>query len=532
MSDSDQKPPSSTKTLTIKRSGGNESTRDPGLSAKRNATGARAHRLARLKVEKQKTERHEQPAEPSEQRRPPRSPGAVRPAGRDAGPARQKSSAPRNRPDNNNAPRTRPEHLRHGRPSDERRPDRSVHTGNTHTNEPQAVSRRQARAQPDRNPYEGLHRAFASCPRGLEEVLAAELNSIGLKAVRAGRAGVHFEGEWISIQKANLYSRLATRILVEVAQRPVNQESDIADLARATRWESWFGPDHTLRVDTSAINSPMKSLQFCNLLVKDGICDRLRDIEGARPSIDTVRPDARVHLFLSDTTATLYLDTSGESLFKRGWRFDKGQAPIRENLAAGLLALTGWKPGTPLLDPFCGSATILIEAAWMALDIAPGINRPFAFERLRHHDALQWQSLRREASDRILTETTAPIIGFEISSETLEMARRNLTRARVPANVVNLLHADACQEECPVAPGLILTNPPYGIRLEAEKDLMTLWASHLKQAYAGWQVGVISADLELPSAMRLKPRRRVPVFNGALDCRLFLFDLVSGGYQK
>lgn len=365
----------------------------------------------------------------------------------------------------------------------------------------------------------------------MEHVLSEELTRIGLDDVRTGRAGVHFESDWTGVQKANLYSRLATRILVQVAQRPIQSEADIAKLSLATPWESWFGPDHTLRVDTSAINSPMKSLQYCNLVVKDGICDRLRDREGARPSIDTVRPDARVHLFLSESVATLYLDTSGESLFKRGWRFDKGLAPIRENLAAGLLALSGWKPGTTLLDPFCGSATILIEAAWIALDIAPGINRPFAFERLRHHDADQWQALRQEATDRIKPGTDAAIIGFETSEETLEMARRNLLRANVPAGVVNLLHADACSEPCLSEPGLILTNPPYGIRIEAEQALMSRWASHLKQSYVGWQVGVISADLDLPGTMRLKARRRTPVFNGALDCRLFVFDLVSGSYQ-
>src|SRR5690606_24009867 len=169
--------------------------------------------------------------------------------------------------------------------------------------------------------------------------------------------------------RANLYSRLATRVLVRVAHARVHTEDDILELARQTAWERWFGPEQTLRVDTSAVRSPMKSLQYCNLRAKDGICDRLREREGARPSIDTVRPDARVHLFLDETTATLYLDTSGESLFKRGWRLDKGEAPLRENLAAGLLALSGWDPSQALMDPFCGSGTILIEAAWIALGV-------------------------------------------------------------------------------------------------------------------------------------------------------------------
>ncbi|WP_454007870.1 THUMP domain-containing class I SAM-dependent RNA methyltransferase, partial [Alcaligenes sp. Marseille-Q7550] len=196
------------------------------------------------------------------------------------------------------------------------------------------------------------YRLFAPCPQGLEEALAAELQDLGYDHVQAGRAGCHFVADWIGVMRANLSSRLATRILLELSHAPVGNEDDILALARLTPWERWFGPEQTLRVDTSAVRSPMQSLQYCNLRAKDGICDRLRELEGARPSIDTVRPDARVHLFLDETTATFYLDTSGESLFKRGWRHDKGDAPLRENLAAGLLALSGWDPSKPLLDPF------------------------------------------------------------------------------------------------------------------------------------------------------------------------------------
>lgn len=553
MSQSDQKRPSPPKTLTIRRKPvAQEGSTTSEESVRRKASGARAHRVARLKVEKEKydkpTESLDSPSNaPSSQasiRTATRTEGASRARPRDSQTGYSKRAGS-DRP----VGADRTEYRRNSRPTDTRKPERPVERATSLDTRTRTARAEESSAQPKRpmparaasgpatrrdpwNPYSGEHQAFASCPRGLEEVLASELAGIGLQGVRSGRAGVHFSGQWHDIQKANLYSRLATRILVQVAQRPVASEDDIAKLSRQTSWESWFGPDHTLRVDTSAIHSPMKSLQFCNLLVKDGICDRLRDVEGARPSIDTVRPDARVHLFLSDTTATLYLDTSGESLFKRGWRLDKGLAPIRENLAAGLLALSGWRPGTPLLDPFCGSATILIEAAWMALDIAPGINRPFAFERLRHHDVDQWQSLRKEASERIRSTVDSPIVGFEMDETTMESARRNLARARIPEDVVTLLQGDATREPCPTSPGLILTNPPYGIRIEAEKDLMMRWASHLKQAFAGWRVGVISADLDLPSTMRLKPRRRTPVFNGALDCRLFMFDLVAGEYQR
>ena len=373
---------------------------------------------------------------------------------------------------------------------------------------------------------------FAPCPRGLEVVLAAELEAIGLSNVTKGRAGCHFKGNWRAIQTANLHSRLATRILVQLAHRAVRTEADIAALAFDTEWERWFGPEMTLRVDTSAIASPMKSLQYCNLVTKEGICDRIRSREGARPSIDTVRPDARVHLFLSDTTATLYLDTSGESLFKRGWRFDKGEAPIRENLAAGLLALAGWQPHLPLMDPFCGSGTILIEAAWIALNIPPGINRPFGFERLRHHHMSAWQEIRKEATAAIKKQTPAPIFGSDISESAIQAARLNLERAGLTEDVIAFSVADACEVNAPSTQGMIVTNPPYGQRMASESPSMTLWASQLKKSFGGWSVFVISDDTGLPSQMRLQPRRRTPVFNGALDCRLYEFEMVNESYRR
>lgn len=373
---------------------------------------------------------------------------------------------------------------------------------------------------------------FAPCPRGLEQALVAELTAIGLSEVTKGRAGCHFKGNWHAMQKANLHSRLATRILVQLAHRPIRTEADISALAFDTEWERWFGPEMTLRVDTSAIHSPMKSLQYCNLITKDGICDRIRSREGARPSIDTVRPDARVHLFLSESTATLYLDTSGESLFKRGWRFDKGEAPIRENLAAGLLALAGWQPETPLLDPFCGSGTILIEAAWMALNIPPGINRPFGFERLRHHHMSAWQDIRKEATAAIRKEPPAPLFGSDVSHQAIEAALSNMHRAGLAEQSIAFSVADACEVPAPTSEGMIMTNPPYGERLSADSPWMSQWASQLKQSYAGWAVFVISDDTTLPSNMRLKPRRRTPIFNGALDCRLYEFEMVSESYRK
>lgn len=376
-------------------------------------------------------------------------------------------------------------------------------------------------------------RIYAPCPQGLEEALTAEMQALGFDDARPGRAGCAFSTDWSGVQRANLYSRLATRILVQVAQEEISHEDDLLDLARSVPWERWFGPEDTLRVDTSAIKSPVQSLQYCNLRVKDGICDRLREIEGARPSVDTVRPDARVQLFMQGTIATLYLDTSGESLFKRGWRLDKGEAPLRENLAAGMLALAGWDPAAPLLDPFCGSGTILIEAAWIALGVPPGISRPFGFERMRDFDARRWRDLKDDARARIQTQLETPLVGYDLDPQAVEFAQANAERAWLTAETIRFEVGDARTVAAPAESGWIVTNPPYGERLptEGEEALWRDWASNLKQHFGGWQLHAISSDMKLPQQLRLKALRRTPLYNGALDCRLFSFELTAGSYR-
>ncbi len=372
--------------------------------------------------------------------------------------------------------------------------------------------------------YETLHQAFAPCPSGLENALHEELVQLGFQDVAVARAGCRFKTNWSGIMKANLYSRIATRVLVQLAHAQVANEDDILELAKSVEWEQYFGPEHTLRLDTSAIRSPMQSLQYCNLKAKDGICDRLREKEGARPSIDTVRPDARVQLFLDENSATLYLDSTGESLFKRGWRLDKGQAPLRENLAAGLLSLAGWSPEHALLDPFCGSATILIEAAFKASNMAPGIDRPFGFMRLRDHNHKMWQDMKDEARDKVVHCTTK-LYGFDIDPKSIRAAQANIRRAGLDSSLIQLRTGDACKLSAPIHTGFIITNPPYGERMQADTSLWPEWSANLKQNYKGWSVNVISSDMGLPGNMRLKAKSRTPVFNGALDCRLFGFDI-------
>lgn len=387
--------------------------------------------------------------------------------------------------------------------------------------------------QPRRPAQAEIFPVFTPCPQGLEEALAAEMQALGFADAEPARAGCRFHADWTGILRANLYSRLATRVLVQVAHAPVRHEDDILELARQTPWERWFGAEQTLRVDTSAIRSPMQSLQYCNLRAKDGICDRLREREGERPDIDTVRPDARVHLFLDEDSATLYLDTSGESLFKRGWRLEKGEAPLRENLAAGLLALSDWDPAQALLDPFCGSGTILIEAAWIALGVPAGIWRPFGFERLRNHDARHWRHIKDEARSRIATRLDSPIVGYDLNPQAIEAAKANMERAWLTPDSIRFEVGNARSVQPPASSGWLVTNPPYGERMPGDDpELWSAWAQNLKQHYSGWQVGVITSDHELPRQMRLKPRRRHPLYNGALDCRLFIFEMVQDSYRK
>jgi putative N6-adenine-specific DNA methylase len=393
-------------------------------------------------------------------------------------------------------------------------------------------SRSQSRG-PRQAPKAEIFPVFLPCPQGLEEALTAEMQALGFDDATPARSGCHLHADWTGVLRINLYSRLATRVLVEVAHGPAHHEDDILDLALDTPWERWFGAEHTLRVDTSAIRSPMQSLQYCNLRAKDGICDRLREREGARPDIDTVRPDARVHLFLDEDSATLYLDTSGESLFKRGWRLDKGEAPLRENLAAGLLALSGWNPAEPLMDPFCGSGTILIEAAWIALGVPPGIWRPFGFERLRNHDARHWRDLKDEARSHIATQLDSPIVGVDLDPRAIEAAKANMERAWLTPDSIRFETGNACEVLPPSDHGWLVTNPPYGERMASEDmGMWRAWSQNLKQHYSGWQVSVISSDLDLPKLLRLKPLRRYPLHNGALDCRLFSFEMVAASYRK
>ncbi|HEY0843944.1 MAG TPA: class I SAM-dependent RNA methyltransferase [Noviherbaspirillum sp.] len=387
------------------------------------------------------------------------------------------------------------------------------------------------------------HSFFCPCPRGLEAALAEEIGEIAqqsrtLKVHNQVPGGVHCSGELSDSYRINLHSRIASRVLLRIAHGRYANENDIYDLTLAQPWEEWFGVDHTIRVDLTAIKSPLKSLEFTTLKVKDAVCDRFRDLYSRRPSVNTRTPDMRIAGFLDASTYTIYLDTSGEALFKRGWRQETGDAPLRENLAAGLLRVSGWKPGTVLFDPMCGSGTILVEAAQILAGIPPGARRSFAFEKFDGFDRNAWMAIKGDFRPSPLpTEPT--IFGSDISGDMIVMARNNLRNAGIQFDVP--LKQIEAQEVKPPSdrPGIILTNPPYGERIGVrgdrtqEPDAMaaafySAFSTTLKQRFAGWQVFLFTADLGLPKMLRLKESRKTPFFNGALECRLFRFDMVAG----
>ena len=377
----------------------------------------------------------------------------------------------------------------------------------------------------------------------MEAALAEELGEIALtsttmKVHNQVPGGVHCSGDVTDSYRINLHSRIASRVLMRMAHASYNNENDIYDLALAQPWEDWFSVDHTIRVDVTAVKSPLRSLEFTTLKIKDAICDRFRDQFDKRPSVNTREPDMRIVGFLDQRNFTLYLDTSGEALFKRGWREETGDAPLRENLAAGMLRVSGWKPGTVLFDPMCGSGTILIEAAQMVQGIPPGARRSFAFEKFHSFKAGPWQEMKAAIKPNALPAEPT-IFGSDISGDMVAMTRHNLRIAgilfEVPLKQIEAQEVKAPTEQ----PGILLTNPPYGERIGVRGDstmpademsvsFYSALGTTLKQRFAGWTVFLFTADLTLPKLLRLKEARKTPFFNGALECRLFRFDMVAG----
>ena len=333
---------------------------------------------------------------------------------------------------------------------------------------------------------------FATCPRGLEKLLADELSGFSATDVQPTDGGVAFAGDWPTCYRANLQSRLASRILWRIKDAtPFRNEQDVYKAVYDLPWTRWFDVDDTILVKVTAIKCPLKSLEFITLKIKDAVCDKFRAEKNARPSVAKLDPDMRIHAFFEGEKFTLYLDTSGDALYKRGVRIHTNIAPLRENLAAGILKMTGWKPGIPLLDPMCGAGTFLIEAAQISLNIQPGIARDFAFQKLKYFESAKWNEMREAAIAAQLPVRELPIYGSDLYGDALRAAHQNLEEAGI-RETVDLKQCNALE-----------ASPP-------EKE------------------GILVANLPIAKLMRLTPSKRTPLFNGAIECRLFEYKIVAG----
>jgi len=390
---------------------------------------------------------------------------------------------------------------------------------------------------------------FLPCAAGVEEFLADEVHHlIGLTGhdLMTGRGGVVVNASWRDAMRLNLHSRLAQRVLVQLSHTPYRSEADLYEAASSVAWEIWFTTKQTFKIEITAQHSPLKSLNFAALKIKDAVADRFRTKRGERPSVETQWPDARIYAHLTREHLTLYIDTSGEPLFKRGWRTDKGDAPLKETLAAAMIAASGWDATVPLYDPCCGSGTIPIEAAQIACGIAAGSQRRFGFEKLLPYQAHVWQGLKDEAR-AMERPPTAPVFGSDVAHRMVDFAQRNAERAGV-ARALQLRGGDALQRMPPSeAPGIMLLNPPYGERIAAAgvagrgresfvpgqlaaqragresaqtddgSDFFLRLSSHWKKHFAGWSAWMLTPDLKLPGRMRLKNRAVCPCGTAPLN---------------
>ncbi len=404
---------------------------------------------------------------------------------------------------------------------------------------------------------------FLPCAAGVETLLADEVRAVlnaasaprAAESVESRRGGVSLIAGMASAMRLNLESRLAQRVLWQVAAGTYRDELDLYDMACTVPWTEWITPSQTLRVDCSAQHSPLHSLHFAALRIKDAVCDVMREATGERPSVDPRHPDLSLVLHLTEEHATLSIDLSGEALFKRGWRELQGEAPLKETLASAMLAVAGWQ-GRPedgaLLDPCCGAGTIAIEAAQIACGIAPGLQRRFAFEGLApfRREAAAWQQMKAEARARVHAPAV-PIYAGDVSFRMTDFASRNAERAGV-AHAIEFKTVDALQRVAPAERGVMIVNPPYGERIDAKGTgaptfqatresfegggtpgaFFSALAAHWKRAYTGWTAWVLTPDPKLPQAMRLKESRRAPMWNGPIECRLLRFDLVAGSMRK
>ncbi len=375
--------------------------------------------------------------------------------------------------------------------------------------------------------HDRLMACFAAVPRGAEELAAAELEVLGIVDAKPGKGGVAFRTDRAGLYRANLWLRTASRVLVQLATFPCTGPTELYAGVHAIAWQELITPDMTLAVDCSLRDSALTHSGFVALKTKDAVVDRIRESCGSRPNVDTASPDVRINVHLHNNVCTISLDSSGDSLDRRGYRLERNEAPLRETLAAAVVALTGWDGSIPLADPMCGSGTIPVEAALVAAHIPPGRHRQFGFQRWLDFDHLLWDGICAAADAGISRVPAGLITGYDLDSRALLLAGRNASKAGLEGQI-HFFHA-ALQEFRPEGDkGVVILNPPYGKRLGEEDDLRELYCQIgdvMKKQCRGWTGYVLTGNLELAKYIGLKASRRYVLYNGAIECRLLKYDL-------
>jgi 23S rRNA (guanine2445-N2)-methyltransferase / 23S rRNA (guanine2069-N7)-methyltransferase len=371
---------------------------------------------------------------------------------------------------------------------------------------------------------------FATSAKGIEELLGGEITALGAESVKITRAGVAFEGSLEAAYRICLWSRLASRVLMPVARFEAPSSDALYEGVRGVRWSDHLGERSTLAVDFTTHADDAVHTRFAALRVKDAIVDQFRELTGDRPAVDVDKPDVRVNVHLAQGIASVAIDLSGESLHRRGYREDGARAPLKENLAAAILMRAKPTRDVPLVDPMCGSGTLLIEGACMLADIAPGLGRDyFGFSYWRGHDAAIWSRLTAEAEERkrIGLEGLPPIVGFDADQRAVDAALDNAFKAGIPVSIKRSNVSDLKHD---LPPGLVVSNPPYGVRIGDEEGrsvekLYEEFGNVLKSQFAGWRAAIFIAQGEYAGALRLRASKRYSFFNGSIPCWLFLYEM-------
>ncbi len=370
---------------------------------------------------------------------------------------------------------------------------------------------------------------FATAARGVEPVLADELRALGAADVEAGRGGAHFSGDLALLYRANLWLRTAIRVLRPILEATVTSPDELYDAVRSLDWSRWMTPEHTLAVDCNVRDSHITHSKYAALRVKDAICDQFIEKCGRRPSVDVDEPMVGLNLHIYRDRAVLSLESSGESLHKRGYRPVLTKAPLNEALAAALVLMTGWRHDTPFVDPMCGSGVLPIEAAWMALRRPPGLTRKrFGFQGWMDYDVRLWTALRDEARRGVGRTLPAPIMGADVRGDAVAFAIDNARAAGI-GHLLRFDKRDVRDFRPPEgSPGVILCNPPYGERIGEERELRGLYRTLgevFAQRCAGWTAFVFTGSPLLADAIGLRPAKQIPLFNGKIPCRLLRFEM-------